>query len=177
MGQVMTTCDESENIREVYARFGLAIYCAQVLEHGLVNAMVVLDLIPSRRHLAQSSDEWAAKVDDFMGRHFMDTMGLMIRSLQSVTPVSEELKELLQQALRRRNWLVHHFFREHAAHFMAATGRAQMLSEIDECRALFELADRSLEATVRPLRHRAGISDELVARKHSQLLAEQRGKD
>ncbi len=31
-----------EHIREVYAYFGLAVYCGQVREHGIVNAMVVL---------------------------------------------------------------------------------------------------------------------------------------
>jgi len=49
--------DEDEHVKEVYARFGLAVYYAQVLEHGLVNALVVLDLIPNRRHLARSRDE------------------------------------------------------------------------------------------------------------------------
>jgi hypothetical protein len=27
---------ESEDIKQVYARFGLALYCAQVLEHGVL---------------------------------------------------------------------------------------------------------------------------------------------
>lgn len=39
--------DEDDHVKEVYARFGLAVYHAQELEHGLVNAPVVLGLIPS----------------------------------------------------------------------------------------------------------------------------------
>jgi len=62
--------DKNEEVKEVYARFGLAVYCAQVLEHGLVNALVILDLIPSRHHLARSRDEWSAEVDAFMARNF-----------------------------------------------------------------------------------------------------------
>jgi hypothetical protein len=45
-------------VKEVYARFGLAVYWAQVLERGVVNALVIVDLIPSRRHLARSAEEW-----------------------------------------------------------------------------------------------------------------------
>jgi hypothetical protein len=52
--------DEDEHVKEVYARFESAVYYAQVLEHGLVNALVILDLIPNRRHLVRSRDEWQA---------------------------------------------------------------------------------------------------------------------
>ncbi|WP_269077590.1 hypothetical protein [Xanthomonas cannabis] len=31
--------DHGEQVKEIYARFGLAIYQAQCLEHGLVNAL------------------------------------------------------------------------------------------------------------------------------------------
>lgn len=75
MGTTMTTeSNESEHVKEVYARFGLAVYWAQLFEHGLVNALVILDLIPSRRHLARSNQEWEATVDAFMNRHFETTV-------------------------------------------------------------------------------------------------------
>src|SRR5438270_8989037 len=97
--------DVDEHVKEVYARFGLAFYCAQVLEHGIVNAMVVLHLIPSRRHLAGTPEAWANWVDNFMSRHFETTMGRMIRDLQSVTTIPSNLEDLLRQALQKRNWL------------------------------------------------------------------------
>ncbi len=58
---MMSDHDQGEHVKEVYARFGLAVYCIQVLEHALVNALVILDLIPSRRHLARSGDEWGSR--------------------------------------------------------------------------------------------------------------------
>jgi hypothetical protein len=36
--------DKDEHVNEVYARFGLAMYFAQVLEHGLVNAFIWVKL-------------------------------------------------------------------------------------------------------------------------------------
>ena len=35
--------EENTHIKEVYAQFGLAVYYAQVLEHGMVNALVFLN--------------------------------------------------------------------------------------------------------------------------------------
>jgi hypothetical protein len=166
--------DEDEHVKEVYARFGLAVYFAQVLEHGLVNALVILDLIPSRRHRARSRDEWGAEVDAFMDRHFQATMGRMLRSLRDATQVDADLEQLLHDALSKRNWLVHDFFRERAAEFMSATGRERMLSEVDRCRHLLQSADKRLETTVGPLRTKAGITDELLSREYQRMLTERK---
>lgn len=164
--------DEDEHVKEVYARFGLAVYFAQVLEHGLVNALVILDLIPSRRHLARSRDQWGAEVDAFMDRHFQATMGRMMKNLRDMTQVDADLEQLLHDALNKRNWLVHDFFRERATQFMSAEGRGQMLREVAECRDLFQSADKALEAIVEPLRKKAGITDELLEREYGRMLAE-----
>ena len=166
----MTEYDHTPHVREVYARYGLAVYCAQVLEHGLVNALVILDLIPSRRHLARSSEEWGADVDAFMDRHFEATMGRMMRNLRDVTEVSVDLDRLLSDALNKRNWLVHDYFRERAMEFMSRAGREQMLCEVDECRDLFQAADERLEEIIAPLRNQAGITDKLLEREYRRML-------
>jgi hypothetical protein len=172
----MSEDDVDEHVKEVYARFGLAFYCAQVLEHGIVNAMVVLHLIPSRRHLAGAPEAWANLVDNFMSRHFETTMGRMIRDLQSVTTIPSNLEDLLRQALQKRNWLAHEYFRERAAQFMTASGRVLMIGEVDECRDLFVAADDSLEEVVRPLRIAAGMTDEMIAREYEKMRAEAQGE-
>ncbi len=166
----MTDDPESEHIKEVYARFGLALYCAQVLEHAIVNALVVVDLIPARRHLARSKDEWAAAVDAFMGRHFEHTMGHLMRDLRSVTTIPSDLDDLLKRALKNRNWLAHEFFRERATEFLTATGREQMLAEVDECRDLLKAADDALENVIKPLLEAAGITDEILERAFQAML-------
>jgi hypothetical protein len=165
---------DGEQVKEVYARFGLAVYFAQVLEHGIVNALVILDLIPTRRHLARSADEWGSEVDAFMDRHFQAPMGRMMRNLRDITHVDDDLEQLLNEALRKRNWLVHHFFRERAAEFMSSPGREQMISEVDGCRDLFQTADKRLEAVVVPLRGKAGLTDELFAREYERMQKEAR---
>lgn len=169
LGIMMSAHDKGEHVKEVYARFGLAVYSAQVLEHGLVNALMILDLIPSRRHLARSRDEWGTEVDAFMDRHFGATMGRMLKNLRDVTQVDADLENLLRDALSKRNWLVHDFFRERITEFMSTAGREQMLREVDECRNLFKTADERLETIVGPLRRKAGITDDLLEREYRHL--------
>lgn len=163
--------NEDEHTKEVYARFGLAVYCAQVLECDLVNAIVIMGLIPSRRHLASSREEWTTVVDAFTDGHFQTTMGRLIRALREETTVPSDLESLFLHALKRRNWLVHRFFRERAVEFMSASGREQMLTEVDECRACFEAAGRRLDEIVRPLRVRAGITDEWLEREYARVMS------
>jgi hypothetical protein len=167
--------DKSDHVKEVYARFGLAMYFAQVLEHGIVNGLVIIDLIPSRRHLVRSPEEWAATVDEFMSRHFESTMGRLIRDLQSITTVPSDLEQLLRHALKKRNWLAHDFFRERSLEFMTTSGRDLMLHEVDECRDLFKAADERLEAIVHPLRVAAGMTDEMLAKEYERMKAEAEG--
>jgi hypothetical protein len=168
----MQHSDEGDHVKEVYARFGLAVYCAQVLEHGLVNALLILDLIPNRRHLANSRERWGADVDAFMDRNFEATMGRLLRKLHQVTHVPPDLEAQLTKALEARNWLIHGYFRDRSDEFMSYAGREQMLQEIDDCREQLVAADRRLEEITTPVRQQAGITDEVLEREYQRMLVE-----
>ena len=159
----MNIDEKSDHIREVYAHFGLAVYLAQVLEHGLVNAMVYLDLFPSNGRKVRTPAEWAERVDSFMDGHFENTLGRMVKNLRTVTQVPDDLENLLSQSLKKRNWLVHEYFRVKAADFMSASGRDLMIAELEQAQGLFAAADRRLEAVVKPIREKYGHTDELLA--------------
>ena len=90
--------NQDEQVREVYAHFGLAVYMAQVLEHALVNAMVV-------GRLPQSARVTASEIDGFMSEQFDAKLGKLINELGHNMVVPEALVGALQRALRTRNWL------------------------------------------------------------------------
>jgi hypothetical protein len=46
--------EASVQTREVYARYGLAMYKAQVLEHGMVNAVIISRMMPTIRQYPRS---------------------------------------------------------------------------------------------------------------------------
>ena len=165
---------DGEHNKTVYAYFGLAIYASQVLEHGLVNALLVLDLIPKASAIA-TPETWADKVDSFYETEFKRTLGSLVRRLRDVTTVSNELEELLRRALEKRNWLSHHYFRERAMEFLSVTGRDQMITELEEVRELFDAADKALDAVMKPIRQQYGYTDELLAKTEEEMLRQARG--
>ena len=168
---------DNEHVKEVYARFGLAIYHAQVLEHGIVNALAILDLVPSRMHTARSRAEWAKIVDQFMSRHFETTMGQLMKSLRSVTVVHPELENLMRDSLKKRNWLAHDFFRDCSSDFITFNWREKMLKEIFDCNELFSKTDKYLDESIRPLREKYGITDAFIERETNKIEEEQIQKE
>jgi hypothetical protein len=140
------------------------MYYAQVLEHGLVNAMVILQLLPHSRTVARDREHWGAVVDGFMDHHFQTTLGRMIKAFREGSAVPPDLEGQLGRALEKRNWLTHHFFRERADEFLTHAGRLRMLEELEAARQLFDDADRALDSFVKPVRERNGITDEWIER-------------
>lgn len=150
----------NEHVKTVYAQFGLALYLAQVLEHGLANALMFAELLPRRAGKPVPRKEWEAEFDAFMDRQFEQTLGRLIRGLRSVTSVPTDLEGLLTDALNTRNFLTHHFFRERAEHFMSRDGREKMIQELERAQKLFDAADERLTDVAKPLREKYGLSDE-----------------
>ena len=150
----------TEQIKEVYAQFGLAIYLAQVLEHGIGNALVYTSLIPSNIGNVRSATEWQEKFDQFLGTHFEKTLGRMISTLKAQVAIPNNLESLLSTALKTRNWLAHHYFRDRSDEFMNEAGRMKMIVELEEAQALFSRTDQILGATIKPLREKHGFTDE-----------------
>lgn len=162
--------DHGEQVKEIYARFGLAIYQAQCLEHGLVNALVMLDLIPNERHKAKSRSEWEDLVDSFMDSKFELTLGRLIKALAAVTGVPDNLSQDLASALRLRNYLAHHYFRERSEAFVNAAGRRRMFDELVEWHNQLSKADDELSLVVAPAADRAGLTPDLQDKLFRELL-------
>lgn len=159
------------HVKEVFANFGLSIYAAQCLEHGLVNALIYLKLIPSKT-LEVPKIDWAHMVDDFAAENFEHTLGRMIKDLQSVAEIPLDLSERLSEALRIRNWLAHDYFRERAREFLSFEGRDKMISELEVAIRVINQADESLTKTLEPVLKKYGITEESIARISEEMSSE-----
>jgi hypothetical protein len=146
-----------DDVREMYARFGAAVYAAQVLEHGIVNAMVVL-------HLPKRDKFTGFDVDAFMDQQFENTLGKLIRNLKEKLTLPAELEQLLSKALKSRNWLCHDYFRERASELLSAEGQQKIIAELVDAYSLLDRADKTLTAVVQPLANRLGLTQEAIHR-------------
>ena len=158
--KIMSGGSEDNHVKTVYAHFGLALYLASVLEHGLANTLMCAELLPSRAGSPVPRMQWEAEFDAFMDQQFEKTLGRLIRSLNNATSVPMELEGLLTEALEKRNFLAHHYFRERAEAFISHEGREAMIEELEHAQKLFENADDWLTEIAKPLREKYGLSDE-----------------
>jgi hypothetical protein len=128
--------DDGSQQKEVFARYGAAVYYANVLEHGLVNLLIVAR--QATGHVTPDS------IDDDFDKLFRLTMGGLLKHAERERLTVAD-PELWRRVLKTRNHLAHHYFHEHAANFMSAEGRDLMLADSDAARLLFVKADE--EAT------------------------------
>jgi hypothetical protein len=157
--------DRDALVRDTYAHYGLAMYQAQVLEHGVVNAMVYARL--AERHRV-TRDE----IDAFMGLEFEKTLGALLRNLKTYVTVPDSLATSLPEALRLRNFLAHDYFRERAAAFMTEAGCLAMIEELQVWQEQFRGASRALTELMKPIGERFGITSEAIAGEAERMVAE-----
>jgi hypothetical protein len=145
-------------IREVYSRYGLAMYHAQVLEHGMVNAVIVARMLPTL-HQHPDRTAWEAAFDRAYDSELSKTFGNMLRALEPLN-LPDDLMGRLRHAKVERDRLVHRFFREHDENFLGRSGRTKMIAECEEVIERFIGIDADLEGFMRPQRERYGITAE-----------------
>lgn len=156
--------DENEHHKEVYAYFGLAMYTAQVLEHGIVNALVYCDLIPNRREKVKSQEEWSFEVDQFMDGHFENTMARLIKAFRKAITVTDELEQSPGKSLMLCNFLAHRYFRERDVVWYTEEGRNSMIAELQAAREQFNKTDQLIASAIKPLKERSGLTNEMLER-------------
>lgn len=133
----MRALDEDDaQARLVFAEYGFAAFSAQKLENGL---LVVLQLANVHARVFQTRAEALASIE----KNGVVSMGALLAQLMPIIEDSELLDEL-REALVRRNWLVHHFFREHQNDEMTMAGTNLMVSDCRQAAALFQSASARL---------------------------------
>jgi len=155
--------DESWQTREVYAKYGLAMYLAQCLETGLVNLLVYLEVREGAK--INSID-----IDSFMEENYEKTLGRLINSLKQAMKISENLETELKELLEIRNCLAHRYFRVKAIDFMNKDGRQHMLSELESFISKLENGDKKIDSIISVMRKQYGITDEMISEAVEDLL-------
>jgi len=128
---------ESQHIREVYARYGLAMYQAQCLERQIA---ILLTTVygPGPKQITRS------QYDKLLDSYFKRTLGRLHQELNKSSPLPKDFDTKVKKAITKRNWLAHSFFWERAFHFMSDKGRSQMLEELQGAIDFFQELDAEL---------------------------------
>ncbi len=155
--------DESWQVREVYAKYGLAMYFAQCLETELVNLLISLKL--KDRNKITMFD-----FDSFMEENYRKTLGRLINSLKQAMEISDNLETELKELLEIRNYLAHRYFRVKAIDFMKKDGRQHMLSELESFISKLENGDKKVGSISSVISEQYGITDAMISKTVEELL-------
>lgn len=170
--RVLDLPDDGSRQKEVYARFGLAVYFAQVFETGLVNLLVI-----GSAHRKRSEDPLTVvDIDQMFAEHFSQTSGRLAKRIDEFVSDPEQVN-LIKTAVQERNRLIHHFFRDHDLDFMSNSGMQAMLDDADGVRVLLGSADAATSAVCHQFLDAAGVDEDCRQAEFDLLVAKARQAD
>lgn len=130
--------DYSDDLRLLYFEFGRAAEMAQLMELAAGN--LALSFVSLAFDPAKITDDerslFRAIVEDVNSR----TFGSLLREIRKIGSVSEGIEKIIDEALDKRNYLVHRFFRSHNLRINSEEGRKEMIAEL---RAICESLGRA----------------------------------
>lgn len=114
--------DENGRSRLVYAYFGLAVYFGQVLEEALTQMLWMHRFFKQNK---QTNEILNQIIDEF--EKSKKTMGHIINEVKQAYSLSNEIELKLKEALSKRNYLVHRYFKDQIQKCYSEVGQKEML--------------------------------------------------
>ena len=160
------TPEDQESLKRLYIALGMAVHMAQLVEKEL--ALVLLLPTHSDAQRLPSAEE-INKTKEEVDRM---TFGQLLRRLKRVATISPEVERHLDEGLRKRNFLIHHFFDFYGADMCTPAIREKMIVELDNIqRLLHPLYRRFSEISYESFKA-WGLSDDQIRQKINQLEAD-----
>jgi hypothetical protein len=141
----------SDDVKEVYARFGLAYYMAEALHRGLCNLYCASQMPPD-------GPVTRPRVEEHLRTAFETTLGQLLPKLQPVLPST--LVPKLELAVERRNFIAHYFWYERIRLMMSVGGLEEMVNELSADTDLFSEMDAEIQKLLEPFHSRMGLTQE-----------------
>lgn len=149
--------DENYHTREVYAHFGLAVYQAQVLEHGVVNLLTLAKIFPD----PAATRKMFVPV---MEQHFAQVFGQLVKKVAPYLGDDIELLADLKSAVAVRNHLTHRYWREKVGLTLTARGKNRMITELRDIIQMFVDVDERLSRVMLTYAAVRGVTMEDIER-------------
>ncbi len=165
--------DEWEQ-REIYAKFGLAVFFCQVVEAALVIYLTLL------RRATEGGVTTRSQADDLFAEFFGNTLGRNINNVKRVLGEQGEwvLADQMADVLKLRNELIHSWMRTRVLRQGTSENRLAMIDELEKAISVLQNADRVITERTQTILAKAGMPEEFVQSELQRLtqLAE-RGED
>lgn len=156
--------------REVYARFGLAIYHCNCVEAQLANYILLLRIArgggPTTRQ----------EVEALEARILSGTFGQNLGEVRDLLGGDWALADDMAELLKLRNHLAHHWWRERIMEMGTDKRRAALIDELEGIRERMDVGDAELVARCRRIHKKLGFPDDMVETEYAKVM-EQTAQD
>ena len=163
---------DDEEVRDVYAYYGLAMYWASCLEQSIFQHLLFFDHFPRAFASYENAEKWEREFDEFESKEMKQTMGKLVRRLKESGQPTTKIEASLDQSLKARNWLVHSYFPDRAVQFMLSDGRIEMISELQSLRDQFMDCANAIDELSKPILEKHGFTEEFQQRALDELVNE-----
>jgi hypothetical protein len=147
----------------IYAEVGIAAEKAQVLELEAGNvALTYLTLFVDTDRITPEKTEMFRSVMDDVNRK---TLGAILKHIKARLTLDDAIVSVIDEGLKQRNYLTHHFFRTHNFAIYSEAGREVMVAELKEIQGKLDRAHamlRTIDALLDKMAGLEGISNEMA---------------
>ena len=151
-----------EEVREVYAQFGLAYYFSECLQSGICNLLSLCDL-------GDPAMMTRARMDERLAAAYALTMGEAIK--QASQHIPSDLHGKLLKALEVRNFLAHKFWFERCHRMYQSHHIHLLISELHSFTELFQQVDAEMSEISKERRASLNITEEKIELMSLQIIS------
>ncbi len=144
--------DDAHQNREIFARYGLAMYHAQCVEKSLA---ILVSCVFNKEFLKSTRN----RREEIQDEEFSKTMGRLLNRLKNQITIPPNLEKNLFESLKKRNWLAHDYFLERGIQMMAPQGKEKMIEELTSLSDYFSKLDAHLTKIYENAMEKLGMSE------------------
>jgi len=142
-----------ELFKDVFAQFGEAYYHSESLHRELCNYYVMATF-------ENTEDITLPRIEEKYAFAFSQTLGQIIEKTKGLFP--EELKQRLEKALIKRNYLAHHYWYDRCPLMFSEQGLLELRQELQIFTLLFINLDAAIVTYFKPKLEEMGVTDKLI---------------
>ena len=146
--------DFPNDLQELYCKYGQTAEMAQVMELEAGN--LTLAFISVWFNPQTITDEQRRMFQSLITDVDTRTFGNLLKEIRKTATISEEIENTLTEALEKRNYLAHRFFKKHNFAINSEEGRKAMNAELDDIYRALNLAHAFLHGMTHTLNQAFG---------------------
>jgi len=153
----------SQQRREAFALYGLAMYHAQCFEKSLV---IIVSIAYNKKYFKSDFEQRENLFND----SFKKTAGQLLSKLKKMIRVSDDLEDVLVEAVKKRNWLTHNYFWENSLSIITTEGREKMINDLQELSNYFSKMDERMVEIYQKVFNKMGLTEDVVLKQMNEEL-------